>query len=273
MKEEVVELSPPPPNLVSNGGNSEDLVEKTQFDKSLLELKDLRSQLHYAANFCESSFFKSKEKKMMMENTKEYICRALVTVVDHLGSVSMNLEDQLSNTKGFSDTEVRLSCLQQRLGTCQDYVQRISVPQQCWSETFRRHHTRYISLPNLESEKSSEMLRGVDDPLLANKRTPNLILNVEKEMPLFLYTYAHKTSLTKFPPADVNSVKKLSRNPSSGWKFPPVWPVRDPYVISIPRNPRFHFQETKKAGRNDQNRRLLQLPWRKSHRVHRRDTL
>lgn len=48
-----------------------------------------------------------------MENTKEYICRALVTFVDHLGSVSANLEDQLLNIKQVQDTEARVNCLQQ----------------------------------------------------------------------------------------------------------------------------------------------------------------
>lgn len=48
-----------------------------------------------------------------MENTKEYICRAVVTVVDHLGSVSANLECQLSQADGFSDTELRIDSLNQ----------------------------------------------------------------------------------------------------------------------------------------------------------------
>lgn len=48
-----------------------------------------------------------------MENTKEYICRAVVTVVDHLGSVSANLECQLSQTDAFSDTELRIDSLNQ----------------------------------------------------------------------------------------------------------------------------------------------------------------
>lgn len=49
----------------------------------------------------------------VVENTKEYICRAVVTVVDHLGSVSANLECQLSQADGFSDTELRIDSLNQ----------------------------------------------------------------------------------------------------------------------------------------------------------------
>jgi hypothetical protein len=48
-----------------------------------------------------------------MENTKEYICRAMVTVVDHLGNVSSNLEGLISHTNAFSDAEIRIQCLKQ----------------------------------------------------------------------------------------------------------------------------------------------------------------
>ena len=48
-----------------------------------------------------------------MDNTKEYICRAVVTVVDHLGNVSANLEGLISQTDAFSDAELRIQCLKQ----------------------------------------------------------------------------------------------------------------------------------------------------------------
>jgi hypothetical protein len=48
-----------------------------------------------------------------MENTKEYICRAMVTVVDHLGNVSSNLEGLISHANAFSDAEIRIQCLKQ----------------------------------------------------------------------------------------------------------------------------------------------------------------
>lgn len=47
------------------------------------------------------------------ENTKEYICRAVVTVVDHLGSASANLDCRISQTNAFSEAEFRISCLKQ----------------------------------------------------------------------------------------------------------------------------------------------------------------
>jgi len=48
-----------------------------------------------------------------MENTKEYICRAVVSVVDHLGTVSANLNGCLSQTNAFSEAELRINCLKQ----------------------------------------------------------------------------------------------------------------------------------------------------------------
>ena len=48
-----------------------------------------------------------------MENTKEYICRAVVTVVDHLGSASANLDCRISQTNAFSEAEFRINCLKQ----------------------------------------------------------------------------------------------------------------------------------------------------------------
>lgn len=49
----------------------------------------------------------------VMENTKEYICRAVVTVVDHLGSASANLDCRISQTNAFSEAEFRINCLKQ----------------------------------------------------------------------------------------------------------------------------------------------------------------
>ncbi|KAI5662822.1 hypothetical protein M9H77_22145 [Catharanthus roseus] len=87
---------------------------ETKFGKSLMELKDLCSQLHHAANYCEATFLNAKEKRAsVVENTKEYLCRAVVTVVDHLGSVSANLECRISKTNSFSDAELRIDSLKQ----------------------------------------------------------------------------------------------------------------------------------------------------------------
>lgn len=48
-----------------------------------------------------------------MEGTKDYICKAMVTVVDHLGTVSANIESLLDSGARLSDSEFRLHCLNQ----------------------------------------------------------------------------------------------------------------------------------------------------------------
>ncbi|GMH23809.1 hypothetical protein Nepgr_025652 [Nepenthes gracilis] len=77
---------------------SESEDDALRFHNSLQELRGLRSHIHHAADYCEMAFLKSKDKKTLMDNTKEYICRAVVTVVDHIGTVSHNLNCRLANT-------------------------------------------------------------------------------------------------------------------------------------------------------------------------------
>ncbi|KAA8534962.1 hypothetical protein F0562_029965 [Nyssa sinensis] len=143
----------------------------SRFDNSLQELRDLCSQLHYAADYCETAFLNAKQKKAVMDNTREYIRRAVVTVVDHLGSVSDNLDYQLSNNNAISETGLRIDCLKQRFFTCQQYSQKLSLARQCLNKNLPRYHPRYISPPIPSPEKSNEVLRKSGSPIAA--RTSN----------------------------------------------------------------------------------------------------
>lgn len=50
----------------------------------------------------------------MVENTKEYVCRAMVSLVDHFGCVSDNLDYLIhKNTTSFWDANLRIDCLKQ----------------------------------------------------------------------------------------------------------------------------------------------------------------
>ncbi|XP_058763903.1 probable protein ABIL5 [Vicia villosa] len=103
---------------------------------------------------------KSKKKLILcvMENTKEYICRAMVTVVDHLGNVSSNLEGLISHTNSFSDAEIKIQCLKQRLFSCEQYADKLSISNMQWREKLPRFHTRYLSSSPI-LEKSQENLK------------------------------------------------------------------------------------------------------------------
>ncbi|KAG6662240.1 hypothetical protein I3843_03G212900 [Carya illinoinensis] len=207
----------------------EDII---RFEKSLQELRALRAQLHYAADYSETTFLNAKEKKMVMENTKEYICRSVVTVVDHLGTVSADLNCRISQTNAFSDAELRINCLKQRLLVCEQYAHKLALSRLRWSESMRRYHRRYLSMPITTVEKACEGSRDTDD------QTDGKIIDQHelerKDVPLFLYTYTHKPSLEK---RDSDLALAL--------------PVRDGLsVLSKGLNTTFHFQGVQKIGRS-----------------------
>nr|BAB61213.1 P0460E08.23 [Oryza sativa Japonica Group] len=77
------------------------------------ELKDLRSQLHQTADCCEKAFLDTEKKKLILESTKGYICDAIVAVIDHLGTVSSKLEQQLQEKIEITQTEKKLNFLKQ----------------------------------------------------------------------------------------------------------------------------------------------------------------
>ncbi|KAG6516200.1 hypothetical protein ZIOFF_026649 [Zingiber officinale] len=87
--------------------------EEEGFHNALLELKDLRSQLHHAAEHCERAFSSAQQKKMILEGTKSYICEVVVAIVDHLGIVSSKLEQSLLANAVVKQTEQRIGCLKQ----------------------------------------------------------------------------------------------------------------------------------------------------------------
>ncbi|KAH0873321.1 hypothetical protein HID58_070683 [Brassica napus] len=89
------------------------------FVKALHELKNLRPQLYSAVDYCEKSYLHSEQKQMVLDNLKDYTVKALVNVVDHLGTVASkltNLFDQQSYD--ISTMELRASCVSQQLLTC-----------------------------------------------------------------------------------------------------------------------------------------------------------
>ncbi|XP_042441253.1 probable protein ABIL5 [Zingiber officinale] len=85
--------------------------EEEGFHNALLELKDLRSQLHHAAEHCERAFSSAQQKKMILEGTKSYICEAVVAIVNHLGTVSSKLEQSLLANAVVKQTEQGIGCL------------------------------------------------------------------------------------------------------------------------------------------------------------------
>ncbi|XP_074566116.1 putative protein ABIL5 isoform X2 [Curcuma longa] len=139
--------------------------EEEGFHNALLELKDLRSQLHHAAEHCERAFSIAQQKKMILEGTKSYICEAVVAIVDHLGTVSSKLEQSLLANAVVKQTEQRIGCLKQRILAGQEYAMRLEMCSMQPNIKFPRHHQHYVS-PGADFAKAIPVL---DDPSLRSK--------------------------------------------------------------------------------------------------------
>ncbi|XP_061366437.1 probable protein ABIL5 isoform X2 [Gastrolobium bilobum] len=216
------------------------------------ELRELRSQLHHAADYCENTFLKNEEKKDVMENTKEYICRAMVTVVDHLGNVSANLEGLISQTNAFSEAESRIQCLKQRLFSCGQYADKLALTKMRWREKLPRFHSRYLSTPPIIERSSSEKLRDFESEV-PSKIEDKHILETLEDLPLFMYTQKpHAAKNLKPKTATVNEQNNLAM----------VLPVRDGFsVLTKVSNPTFHFQGTHKVARHRRSLHGSDILW------------
>ncbi|KAB2070155.1 hypothetical protein ES319_A08G137800v1 [Gossypium barbadense] len=132
---------------------SKNFVKALQVHLPDLELKNLRPQLYSAAEYCEKSYLHNEQKQMVLDNLKDYAVRALVNAVDHLGTVAYKLTDLLEQqTLEVSTIELKASCLNQKLLTCQTYTDKEGIRQQQLLAFIPRHHKHYI-LPNSVSKK------------------------------------------------------------------------------------------------------------------------
>ncbi|XP_076930154.1 protein ABIL2-like [Bidens hawaiensis] len=163
----------------------------SKFSKSLQELKDLCSQLHAAAGYCESSFLNSSNKHLVVESTKEYVCRAVVAVVDHLGSVSANLDHHISEAEldTISQYEVRINLLKQKLSLSQEYIDKLALAKLTWRPDIPRYNSRYLKPP-----VSDVLIQNSSGEIVANTENNKHEFKIDEEVPLFFYTCIYKSS-------------------------------------------------------------------------------
>lgn len=115
------------------------------FADGLKDLKNLRSQLYSAAEYFELSYTNDDQKHIVVDTLKDYAIKALVNTVDHLGSVTYKVNDLLDEkVEEVSGTEFRVSCIEQRLLTCQEYIDREGIAQQSSVINAPRYHKRYV---------------------------------------------------------------------------------------------------------------------------------
>ncbi|CAA7023348.1 unnamed protein product [Microthlaspi erraticum] len=93
------------------------------FSDSPKDLKNLRTQLYSAAEYFELSYTNDEQKHIVVETLKDYAIKALVNTVDHLGSVTYKVNDFVDEkVDEVAGTELRVSCIEQRLKMCQEYM-------------------------------------------------------------------------------------------------------------------------------------------------------
>ncbi|CAL9062804.1 probable protein ABIL1 [Musa acuminata AAA Group] len=136
------------------------------FVQALQELKNLRPQLYSAAEYCEKSYLRSEQKQMVVDNLKEYGVRALVNVVDHLGTVAYKLTDHFEQqSSDMATVEQKISCLCQQILACQAFTGEECLRQhQLFAATPR--HLKHYTLPKFvgTSVESSSKLQNHINP-------------------------------------------------------------------------------------------------------------
>ncbi|XP_072958261.1 putative protein ABIL2 isoform X2 [Typha angustifolia] len=124
------------------------MQQTLHFSDRLKDLRTLRSQLYSAAEYFELSYTKDDQKQIVVDSLKDYTVKALVNTVDHLGSVSFKVNGLLDNKfDEVSESEIRVCCIDQRVRTCQQYMDREGLSQQSLVITAPKYHKRY-ALPN-----------------------------------------------------------------------------------------------------------------------------
>uniref|UniRef100_A0A5B6ZS16 Protein ABIL2-like n=1 Tax=Davidia involucrata TaxID=16924 RepID=A0A5B6ZS16_DAVIN len=115
------------------------------FADSLKDLKNLRKQLYSAAEYFEQSYCKDDHKQLVVETLKDYVTKALISTVDHLGSVAYKVNNLLDEkVDEVSETKLRLSCIEQRFRTCQAFIDCCGISQQSLAIKTPKYHRRYI---------------------------------------------------------------------------------------------------------------------------------
>ncbi|CAH9123700.1 unnamed protein product [Cuscuta epithymum] len=119
-------------------------ARSNSFFKALQELKNLRPQLDSAAECSEKSYHYSNQKEMAMDNLKEYAERAVVSAIDHIGTVAYKLNEMLEEeTSDISTMELMVTRFHQQIFTCQTYIDKEGLRQQKLLATNPRLHKHY----------------------------------------------------------------------------------------------------------------------------------
>lgn len=204
------------------------------FGDSLKDLKDLRTQLYSAAEYFEQSYTNDNKKQIVVNTLKDYAVKALVNTVDHLGSVTYKVNDLVNEkVEEVSGTELRVSCIEQRLRTCQEYIDREGLAQQSSNIDTPRHHKRYtLPAENLNGKNNAKSNGyGMDD----------------EDWPLF--RSAIRATSSRNPTIQDTTIRETPR--------PPLRKGRSPSPSSRPSQLPGSFSFTCSTTKNDLDQRAI----------------
>lgn len=121
------------------------MQESLIFSDSLKDLKNLRTQLYSAAEYFELSYTNDDKKQIVVDRLKDYANEAVLNTVDHLSSATYKVDDLLGEkVNEVSDTELRVSCIEQRIRTRQQHIDCEGLSQQSLVINTPKYHKRYI---------------------------------------------------------------------------------------------------------------------------------
>ncbi|XP_050153289.1 protein ABIL2-like [Malus sylvestris] len=202
----------PIPRVASNF-DEVSMHQSLLFSDSLKDLKNLRRQLYSAAEYFELSYTNDDQKQIVVETLKDYAIKALVNTVDHLGSVTYKVNDLFDEkVDEVSGTEFRVSCIEQRIRTCQEYIDHEGLSQQSSIIDTPKYHKRYIFPGN-------ETMHG-------GSRTKSKYqeCNLDDEDEWHQFRNAVRATIRETPPSTVSKGRSPSPSPQ---------PPRRPGVFSF----------------------------------------
>ncbi|KAG8654892.1 protein ABIL2 [Manihot esculenta] len=172
------------------------------FSDSLKDLKNLRTQLYSAAEYFELSYTNDDQKQIVVETLKDYAIKALVNTVDHLGSVTYKVNDLLDEkVHEVSGTEFLVSCIEQRLRTCREYIDHEGLTQQSLVINTPKYHKRYI-LP------VGETMRGA-----SRTKAKYMGCSLDDEDDWHQFRNAVRATITETPTSSVSKGRSPSPSP------------------------------------------------------------
>lgn len=163
------------------------------FADSLKDLRNIRHQLYSAAEFFEDSYQKHDNDQLALESLKDYVSKALISTIDHLGSVASKVNSFLDeNIDESFETNIRLLCIRQRLQTCQKYSNHEGLSQQSLMIQIPKYHKRYLLPDGCYSEAVNA--EKAKDESLSLRRARNERVSTEFSVDLVDFSFAKDAS-------------------------------------------------------------------------------